>query len=157
MYIEKEKITPREIKNISLVFKLILVTIFIILFFMLWKIQIVEHEHYTTLAISNIYKTIDVKAPRGLIVDRNQKVLIENQINFSLFLIRENIQDQEKTIQFARIITGFSEDELKKRINKFKKYPNGVCEVLYSELFNLSSTLSKISLVNSGEASLSDK
>jgi len=123
MYIEKEKITPREIKNISLIFKLILVTTFIILFFVLWKIQIVEYDHYTSLAINNIYKTMYIKAPRGLIVDRNQKVLIENQINFSLFLIRENIQDQKKTIRFARLITGLTENELFKRIDKYKKFP----------------------------------
>ena len=123
MYIEKEKITPREIKNISLIFKLILVTTFIILFFVLWKIQIIEYDHYTSLAINNIYKTIYIKAPRGLIVDRNQKVLIENQINFSLFLIRENIQDQKKTIRFARLITGLTENELFKRIDKYKKFP----------------------------------
>jgi penicillin-binding protein 2 len=123
MYIEKEKITPREIKNLSLVFKLILVTIFIALFFMLWKIQIVGYDHYTSLAIRNIHKTIDIKAPRGLIVDRNHQVLVENQINFSLFLIRENMVNESKTLKFASMITGHTEDELLGRINKYKKYP----------------------------------
>lgn len=123
MYIDKDKISKHEIKRISVTINIFLIILFIVLFFAFWNIQILKNDYYKFLAIKNIHKNIEVKAPRGLILDRNNKILAENKINFSLFLIRENIKNKTDSIRFASTITKLDKKEIIKRINKYKNFP----------------------------------
>lgn len=123
MYIEKRKVSRQDIKRLSIKTNILLILIFIVLLFVFWNMQILKNQHYTTLASRNITKYLGIKPPRGLIRDRNRKIISENKINFSLFLIRENTKDIKKSITFASSLTGTGEKELIKRIEKYKNYP----------------------------------
>jgi penicillin-binding protein 2 len=61
-------------------------------------LQIVGHEHYATLAKENSVKIQPLVPARGLIYDRNGKVLAENTQSFSLELIPEQISDMDATL-----------------------------------------------------------
>ena len=123
MFIEKDKISREEIKKVSVIINIILIILFVFLFFVFWNIQILKNNQYQSLANKNIYKDVEIKAPRGLILDRNYKILSENKINFSLCMIRENIVDIKKSISFASTVTGIDEKEIIRRIEKYKNFP----------------------------------
>jgi len=123
MFIEKRKVTLQKIKRISIIANIIIILIFILLFFAFWHIQILRNYYYTTLATQNIEKEIEIKAPRGLIVDRNYKRLSENKIGFNLFLIREYAKNLGKTVQSAATLTGMDKKVINKTIEKYNGFP----------------------------------
>jgi penicillin-binding protein 2 len=123
MYIEKRKVSQQEVRRLSITVNVIIIVLFIVLFFAFWYIQVLRNQYFTDLATQNIRKEVEIKAPRGLILDRNNKRLSENKINFNLSLVREYARDMKRTTATAAGLTGLSEEEIKKSIDKFKRFP----------------------------------
>lgn len=122
MYLSRRKLTPEFIKRAAVLSTVLLVAVFTSLFVAFWSIQVVHNEEYQLLAMRNITRKIDLPAPRGLIVDRSGKVLAENRINFTLYLVRENVEDLEKTIRRAGFFSGKSVAAIRQVIAKYKNY-----------------------------------
>ncbi len=92
-------------------------------------LQVMSHAHYTTLSQNNRVSIVSVPPPRGLIFDRNGKVLAENLPSFTLELIPEKIKDIEATLTGLQAVIDISEAEIKrfrkalKRNRAFKSLP----------------------------------
>jgi len=123
MFIEQRQIDPNEEKRITLTSNIILILIFVFLFFSFWNLQVLNKDHYALLSTRNILKQMEIKAPRGVITDRNGKILAENRLSFNLFIIRENVKDMEHSIRSAEELSGLSAKIIKERIDKFRNYP----------------------------------
>ncbi len=121
MYIERRKLTRDEVGRMATVSQGILLALFLVLLFAFWSIQVLKSDYYTTLANRNITKDIEIKAPRGFIVDRNYKRLSENKLNFTLFLLKEDSHDLEKSIDTACTITGIEKNEIRAKIEKYRR------------------------------------
>ncbi|MFC1559745.1 penicillin-binding protein 2 [Candidatus Margulisiibacteriota bacterium] len=52
----------------------------------LWLLQIIQHSTYRALSLENSSRTIPLIAPRGIIYDRQGKVLVSNRAIFSAYL-----------------------------------------------------------------------
>ncbi len=122
MYLSKRKLTPEFVKKAAVVSTFLLVVFFTGIFVAFWSIQVLHHEEFRQLAIRNITRAVDLPAPRGLIVDRSGAVMAENKINFTLYLVRENVENLEKTIRRASFFSGKSVLEIRQIIGKYKKY-----------------------------------
>jgi penicillin-binding protein 2 len=123
MYPSKRKLSGAYIKKIATVSAVILVCIFLGVFAAFWNIQIVNNEYFRRLAIRNITRSIDLTAPRGLIVDRKGIVLSENKINFTLYLVRENVVDIENSMRLASFFSAKKVAAIRNIIAKYKKFP----------------------------------
>ncbi len=92
-------------------------------------LQVVNHQHYTTLSQNNRVSVLPIPPPRGLIFDRNGVVLAQNQPSFTLELVPEKIDDLEHTLKrLGEIITISEQDlerfhKLRKRRSAFKAVP----------------------------------
>jgi penicillin-binding protein 2 len=73
---------------------------FFLFFIQLWFLSVLNHEHYRQLAEQNRIRTFPQIAPRGLIYDREGRVLADNVFEFNLLLFREEAHQLEKTVQF---------------------------------------------------------
>jgi penicillin-binding protein 2 len=62
------------------------------------KLQILDHQHFTTLSQDNRVKVEPLPPPRGLIYDRNGVVLAQNLPTHSLEIIPERIKDIDQTL-----------------------------------------------------------
>lgn len=122
MYLSKRKISIAFVKRAAIVSTVFLVVIFFFIFAAFWSIQIFHNEKYTQLAIRNITRFIELPAPRGMIVDRFGRVLAENKINFTLYLVRENVENLEKAIEKASNFSGKSVAAVRQIIDKYKKH-----------------------------------
>jgi len=114
--------------------RIILVVLFLVLLSAFWIIQVLKNQHYTTLANRNITKDIEIKAPRGFIMDRSYNRLSENKLKFTLFLVREDTQNLEKSIETASSITGTKKEDIRAKIEKYKDYPGSFMIPLEKEL-----------------------
>jgi len=70
----------------------------LILFSRLLYLQVVEHEHYTTLSEDNRVKLQPIPPNRGLIYDRNGILLAENLPSYRLEITPEQIDDMDATL-----------------------------------------------------------
>lgn len=70
-----------------------------VLFANLYYLQIDQFESYQTRSNSNRIKVIPSAPPRGLIYDRNGVLLAENQPQFSLEIIPEQVQNLKQTVE----------------------------------------------------------
>ncbi|MEI6614797.1 MAG: hypothetical protein WCL37_07855, partial [Chrysiogenales bacterium] len=123
MYPNKRKLSGEYIKKTAIVAIGILITIFLGIFAAFWHIQIVNNEYFRRLAIQNITRSIELTAPRGLLMDSSGVILAENKINFTLYLVRENVVDMEKTLCLASFFTVKKADTIRRIIARYKKYP----------------------------------
>jgi len=61
-----------------------------------WKLQVVDSDRYTQLAERNRIRTIPIIAPRGKMLDREGRVLVDNYPSFGVLLLRDNAEDLER-------------------------------------------------------------
>jgi len=62
-------------------------------------LQVLQYQHYQTLAESNRISLVPIVPNRGLILDRNGVVLAHNQFVYTLELIPARVKDLEATLQ----------------------------------------------------------
>lgn len=65
------------------------VSLFVALFGRLWFLQALESEQFEVRAESNITRSIRTQAPRGQILDRNGRVLVENRLSTVVTINRD--------------------------------------------------------------------
>ena len=73
-------------------FQYVMVGIFLFLVTGFWDLQIRYPEVYQERAERNSIKSIPVLAPRGKILDRDGRVIVDSHSSFSLFLTREDLK-----------------------------------------------------------------
>ena len=107
---------------------LILAITFLILM-QVFYLQIMRHDHFTTLSKSNHIKILPVVPSRGLIFSSDGVMLADNRPSFTLELVPERVADVESVIdQLNRLITITPDDierfrELRKRSRRFEGIP----------------------------------
>ncbi len=101
----------------------ILLGIFFSIFFLLlirvgW-LQIVEGERFFNLSENSRLRLIPIPNPRGLIMDREGKIVAENLASFSVGVIPENIDEPEEIFQkLKQVIPDLDIEQAKKKIKK---------------------------------------
>ena len=87
------------------------VVVFLALAVGFWYFQIVQHAKFEELAENNHQRTLALRAPRGIMFDRNGRVLVENRNSFNISIVREHSKDLDRTISLLAAVT--ASDELR--------------------------------------------
>ena len=80
-------------------------------------LQIINHDHYTTLSHENRLKIVPIPSTRGLIFSREGVLLADNQPAFSLEVVPERIVDLEQALRQVKQIVELDDD----RIDDFRR------------------------------------
>lgn len=96
---------------VAAVFSAALLTFVIIRLFYL---QVVNHDHYTTLSRNNRVDIQPIAPTRGLIYDRNGVIVAENQPTFSLEIVPERVTDMEATLAAIRELISVSDNDMER-------------------------------------------
>jgi len=99
-------------------FQYLMVAIFLFLITGFWDLQVRNPTLYQERAMQNSIKAIPVLAPRGKILDRDGRVIVDNHSSFTLYLSRENL----KMEHLRPIAEGLNldYDDLVARVRRFK-------------------------------------
>jgi penicillin-binding protein 2 len=83
----------------------IALVLFAILFFRLWNLQVLSGDEYLAAAKNNRSREFKVIAPRGAILDRSGKILVDNRTSLALQLNTAKLPDDptEERAQLARL------------------------------------------------------
>jgi penicillin-binding protein 2 len=71
----------------------IILAIFLILVYGLWRLQVMQSDLYSTLAEKNRVRNVPILAPRGKILDREGRIIVDNYPSFSALLLRDSSHD----------------------------------------------------------------
>jgi penicillin-binding protein 2 len=63
-----------------------------------WKLQVVQSGHFADLAEKNQVRSIPIIAPRGAMLDREGRVLVDSYPSFSILLLRDDPKQYEKNL-----------------------------------------------------------
>jgi penicillin-binding protein 2 len=86
MYLDSDNrpaITPQLAFRVAVIGGLALV-MFAIVFFRLWYLQVLSGDKYLAEANDNRVREIKVQAPRGAILDRNGRVMVDNRVGLAV-------------------------------------------------------------------------
>src|ERR1700755_2394170 len=76
----------------------LITVLFSVLAISFWVLQVVEHAKFKEMAENNIQRTLPLRAPRGVVFDREGRVLVENRNAFSISIVREHTTDLKQTV-----------------------------------------------------------
>ena len=137
---ERTEIDPKpfERDEIKLVggkiafFQYLTVAIFLFLIAGFWDLQVQNPELYSERADRNRIKSLPVLAPRGRILDRDGRVIVDNHSSFSVILSRESLREEH----LKPIADGLHLDyeDLRNRLRRFGKRPKYEAIVIKEEL-----------------------
>jgi len=101
----------------------IVLAIFMILAYGLWRLQVVQTDMYASLAEKNRVRNVPILAPRGKILDREGRIIVDNYPSFTALLLRDSSRDL--TADSDLISQGLHLDpkEVKDRIRHFASMP----------------------------------
>ena len=101
---------------------LCILVIFTALLCQLVRIQIFDHQKYTSLAFSQQFQKQDIPTRRGVIFDRNGLKLAESVQVSSVFADPLVIKDKKKTAQAVSQVLGLNKTKIEKLLNKKKRF-----------------------------------
>jgi penicillin-binding protein 2 len=97
--------------------------VFFILAFSFWYLQVVQHETYRELAENNHQRIIPLRAPRGIMLDRHGKPLVENRSSFTISIVREQSRDLDRTIAVLSEVLGLDPKQVADTVNRHRREP----------------------------------
>ena len=85
-----------------------------------WKLEVVDSEKYLQLAERNRIRTMQIIAPRGRMLDRDGRVLVDNYPSFSVLLLRDDAALVEKHLPAIAEGLGIPLEDLREQLSTSK-------------------------------------
>ena len=97
--------------------------IFLVLAWRLWDLQVLSSEKYASLAENNRIRKVKILAPRGKILDREGRIIVDNYPSFSALLMRD--QPRDLAVDLPQISQGLHMpvQEIQDRLRRFAYEP----------------------------------
>ena len=70
-----------------------ILAIFLVLAYGLWRLQVMQSGYYASAAEKNRIRNVPILAPRGKILDREGRIIVDNYPSFSALLLRDSARD----------------------------------------------------------------
>src|ERR1700745_3263450 len=93
---------PEDRRKLTLrlaVLQYVITGVFSLLAISFWFLQVVQHAKYEEMAENNHQRTLALRAPRGILFDRNGTVLVENRHSFTISIDRERTKNLDRTVK----------------------------------------------------------
>jgi penicillin-binding protein 2 len=101
----------------------VLLGVFLVLAFGLWRLQVPGNEHYSSLAEQNRVKQVPILAPRGKLLDREGRIIVDNYPSFSVLLLRDQNRDLQADADKIAAGLHMAPDDLRIRLKRMAAVP----------------------------------
>jgi penicillin-binding protein 2 len=88
-----------------------------------WKLQVIDSDKYGVMAERNRVRSIPIIAPRGRMLDRDGRVLVDNYPSFSVLLLRDDMNAVEKNLAPIADGLGINLEDLRDQLVATKNLP----------------------------------
>jgi penicillin-binding protein 2 len=117
-YEEEQRLATR-IAAIQILFAAVLI-VYLLAF---WYLQVVKSDHYRRLSDNNRIRRVTLMPLRGVITDREGRLLANNRIAFNVRLDREKAANLNTFLPRLSRILGMSEQTLRERLARYRTRP----------------------------------
>src|SRR6266481_822214 len=100
-----------------------ILVIFMILAYGLWRLQVMQSDFYAQLAEKNRIRNVPILAPRGKILDREGRIIVDNYPSFSALLLRDSTRDLNADSDAIAQGLHLDPKEVRERVRKFTLMP----------------------------------
>src|SRR5437016_11044321 len=101
----------------------IILGIFFVLAYGLWGLQVAQGDLYSSLAEKNRVRNVPILAPRGRILDREGRTIVDNYPSFTALLLRDSSRDLLADSDVIAHGLHMDPKEMRERIRKFSSMP----------------------------------
>ena len=101
----------------------IILVVFMILAYGLWRLQVMQSDFYAQLAEKNRIRNVPILAPRGKILDRQGRTIVDNYPSYSALLLRDSSRDLNADAGVIAQGLNLDAKEVRDRIRKFTSMP----------------------------------
>ena len=101
----------------------VIAVLFALLALCFWVLQVVQHAKFEELAENNHQRTLALRAPRGLVFDREGRVLVENRHSYSISIVREHTKDLDRTVRTLAAVVGLDEAGVRSIVDRHLREP----------------------------------
>src|SRR5277367_1413263 len=119
MFSRDDKVSPIRLTAAQY----IILGIFLVLAYGLWKLQVMESGYYASAAEKNRIRNVPILAPRGKLLDREGRVIVENYPSFSALLLRDSSRDLNADVELIAQGLHLDPNEVRARIKHFASMP----------------------------------
>src|SRR5687767_5721037 len=100
------------------------VVVFAALGISFWFLQIVQHSRFEEMAENNHQRTLALRAPRGVLFDRNGTVLVENRHSFTISIVREHSKNLEHTVALLSAVAHLDAQQVQQIVDRHRNEPS---------------------------------
>src|SRR5579872_3959393 len=101
----------------------IILGIFLVLAYGLWRLQVAQSDYYSLAAQKNRIRNVPVLAPRGKILDREGRTIVDNYPSFSALLLRDSSRDITADADLIAQGLHLDPNEVRARVRRFAAMP----------------------------------
>ena len=101
----------------------IILAIFLILAYGLWRLQVMQSDFYAGLAEKNRIRNVPILAPRGRILDREGRIIVDNYPSFTALLLRDSSRDLSADAGLIAQGLHMNANEIRERVRKLAWLP----------------------------------
>src|SRR6266478_738409 len=101
----------------------IILGIFFVLAYGLWRLQVAQSDLYSSLAEKNRVRNVPILAPRGRILDREGRTIVDNYPSFTALLLRDSSRDLLADSDVIAHGLHMDPKDMRERIRKFSSMP----------------------------------
>lgn len=99
------------------------VVTFAVLAVAFWFLQVPMNATYVRLAENNHQRRLTLRAPRGILYDREFRPLVENRDAFTISILREHSRDLDRTIRAVAEATGEDGQRIREELARHRGEP----------------------------------
>jgi penicillin-binding protein 2 len=101
----------------------VILAVFLVLAYGLWRLQVMQSGYYASAAEKNRIRNVPILAPRGKILDREGRVIVDNYPSFSALLLRDSSRDLNADADLIAQGLHLDPNEVRTRIRHFAAMP----------------------------------
>jgi penicillin-binding protein 2 len=119
MFGRDEKVSPIRLSAVQYA----ILAIFLLLAYGLWRLQVSQSDLYASLAEKNRVRNVPILAPRGKILDREGRTIVDNYPSFTALLLRDSSRDLLADADFIAQGLHLNAKDVRDRIKRFAGTP----------------------------------
>ena len=97
----------------------VIVAVLLVLVAGLWRLQVVGKNNYRALAEANRVRKVPILAPRGRLLDRDGRLIVDNYPSVSCFLVHEQGRDLQADLPLIARGLNMTVDQIQAAIKKY--------------------------------------
>ena len=119
MFSRDEKLSPVRLTAVQY----IILVIFLSLAYGLWELQVSQSDYYSAAAEENRVRNVPILAPRGKILDRNGRPIVENYRSLTALLLRDSSRNLGNDADLIAEGLHLDPKEVREKIRHFSSTP----------------------------------